>query len=98
MAGAKAVEKVQKRQAAFDGRKVRYQGDILGLLNRVGCQQGKSGLADGHDVLMVAKNREGVGGNGASGYMQHAGQALAAHLEHVRDHQQQALGGGKAAG
>jgi hypothetical protein len=49
-------------------------GPYPGLLDRVGCQQRKTGLAHGHDVLVVAKNRQGVGGNGAGGYMKHAGQ------------------------
>jgi hypothetical protein len=70
----------------------------MGLLDRVGGQQGKSGLADGHDVLVVAENGEGMGGDGAGGDMQHAGQQLAGHLVHVGDHQQQALGGGEGAG
>jgi hypothetical protein len=49
---------------------------------------GKTGLADGHDVLVVAEDGQGVGGNGAGGDMQDAGQQFAGHLVHVRDHQQ----------
>jgi hypothetical protein len=70
----------------------------MGFLNRGRCQQRKTGLADGHDVLVVAENRQGVGGNGPGGDVQHAGQQFAAHLVHVRDHQQQALGGREGAG
>jgi hypothetical protein len=49
---------------------------------------GKTGLANGHDVLMVAEDRQGVGGDGPGGDMQDAGQQFTGHLVHVGDHQQ----------
>ena len=58
----------------------------------------KPGLAAGHDVGVVAEDREGVGGDGAGGHVHAEGGQLARDLVHVRDHQEQALRGGEGRG
>ena len=93
MGGAEAVEEVAERQAGVDGRKMGHQGHVHALLHRGGAEEGEAGLAGGHDVLMVAEDGQGVGGQGACRHMEDAGQQLARDPVHVGDHQQQALRG-----
>ena len=47
---------------------------------------------------MVAEDGQGVGSQGAGGTVDDARQQLACDLVHVRDHQQQTLGGGVGGG
>ena len=54
--------------------------------------------AGGHDIGMIAKDRERLGGQGAGGNMEDGRGQLAGDLEHVGDHQQQALRGGEGGG
>ena len=65
--GAEAVEEMQEGNARFQRRGVRDQRQVHGFLYRVGRQQGKSGGADGHGVLVVAEDRQRLGGEGAGG-------------------------------
>ncbi len=96
--GAEAVEEVQDRHAGLEGGQVGDEGQIHAFLHGTGAQHGEAGLATGHDVLVVAEDGEGLGGQGAGGNMEDAGQELAGNLVHVRDHEQQALGGREGAG
>ena len=98
VAGAEAVKEVHEGHAGVDGGQVRHQGQVHALLHAGGGQHGEAGLAAGHNVLVVAKNRQGVGGNGAGGNVEHARQQLAGNFVHVRNHEQQALGGREGAG
>ena len=66
--GAEAVEEMQERNARLQGGGVRNQRQVHRFLHRVGREQGKSGGADGHDILVVAENgqrvrRDRAGGN-----------------------------------
>ncbi len=67
------------------------QGEVVRLLHRVGAEQGEAGLPEGHDVGVVAEDRQGVGGDGAGGHVHAEAGQLAGDLVHVRDHQEQAL-------
>ncbi len=89
---------MQERHAALDGAQVSDQGHVVGFLNGAGGQHGKTSLAAGHHVAVVAENAQRVGGQGAGGHVEHAGQQLAADLVHIGDHQQQALGSGERGG
>ena len=97
--GAEAVEEVAEGQAGVDGRKVGHQGQVHAFLHRGGSQEAEAGLAGGHHVLMVTKDGQRVGGQGAGRNMKNAGQKFAGDFVHVGDHEQQALrcrvGGGK---
>ena len=91
--GAEAVEEMAEGQAGVNGRKVGHQGEVHGFLHRSGAQKAEARLPGGHDVLVVAKDGQGVRGQGARRHMEDAGQKLARNFVHVGYHQQQALRG-----
>ena len=91
VAGTEAVEEVQEREAGLDGGQVRYGGQVLGFLNGTGSQHAETGLAAGHDILVVTEDGKGVAGQGAGAHVEHGGQHFAGNLVHVRNHEQQAL-------
>ena len=92
MRGTEAVEEVQERHSALDGRKVCHRAEVHDLLHvRLG-QHRKAGLTAGHHVAVVAENVQRVAGKRSRRDVEHARQQLARDLVHVRDHQQQALG------
>ena len=96
--GAEAVEEVDERDAALDGRQVRHRGEVHDLLNVGLRQHGEAGLTAGVHVAVVAENAQRVGRDRTGGNVEHAGQKLAGDLVHVGDHQQQALRGGVGGG
>ena len=96
--GAEAVEEVQEGHAGFERGGVGHQGHVLRLLHRARGEHRPARRAAGHHVAVVAEDRQGVGGHGAGGDVEHGGGELAGDLEHVGDHQQQALRGGEGAG
>ena len=100
--GAEAVEEVNERDARFERGGLRDQRAVHRFLNRVRGEHRKAGLADGHDVLLVAEDRQRVCGDGAGGDVDHGRSELARDLIHVRNHEQQTLrrreGGGERAG
>ena len=100
--GAEAVEEVQERHLALDGREVGDGSEVHDLLHVALGEHGEAGLAAGHDVGVVTEDVERVGGDGTRGDVEDARQALARDLVHVRDHEEQALrrrvGGREGAG
>ena len=92
MRSAEAVEEVQERHSALDGREVRDGGEVHDFLDVGLCEHRKTGLTTRHNVAVVAEDVQGVAGEGPGRNVEHAGQQLARDLVHVRDHQQQALG------
>ena len=94
MGGAEAVEEVDERHAALDGREVRHGGQVHDLLHVALGKHRETGLAAGHDVGVVAEDVEGVGGDGTRAHVEDAGQLLGGNLVHVGDHEQKALRGG----
>ena len=98
MRGAETVEEVQKRDASLDGRKMRHRGQVHDFLHVAFGEHGKTGLAAGHDVGVVAEDVQGLGGHGAGGDVQDAGEQLARHLVHVGNHEEEALGCGVGRG
>ena len=100
--GTEAVEEVQEGYTTLNGSQMGHRSQVHDLLGVGLGQHGKAGLAAGHDVLVIAEDVQGVGGQGTGGHVQDAGQQLAGDLVEVRDHQQQSLrggvGGGQSAG
>ena len=93
MAGAEAVEEVQEGNSALDGGQVGNRGQVHDLLYAAFGQHRKAGLAAGHDVRVVTEDVQGVAGKGTGADVEDTGKQLAGDLVHIRDHQQQALGG-----
>ena len=91
MGGAEAVKEMHEGNARFEGCGLGDEGRVHDLLNIVGGQQHPAGLADGHDVLMIAKDGQALGGDGAGRHMDDTRRKLAGNLVHVGDHEQQAL-------
>ena len=89
--GAKAVEEVQERQVGAQRRGVRDQGQVVGFLYRGGGQHRPARHAGRHDVAVIAEDRECVRGQGASRHVHDRRRLFAGDLEHVGDHEQQAL-------
>ncbi|CCJ75364.1 hypothetical protein BN135_428 [Cronobacter muytjensii 530] len=98
MRGAKTIKKMNKRHAAFQRGDMGYQRKILRLLHAARAEHRTARLTHGHDVRMIAENRQRMGGDGTRRHMQHKRRELARELIKRRDHQQQALGGGKRGG
>ena len=98
MRGAESVEEVQERNTGLQCHDVGNARQIHHLLNRRGCQHGKTRLARSHNILMVAENRERLCGQRARRYVEHARKQLTRDLVHVGDHQQQALRCGERRG
>ena len=96
--GAEAVEEVQEGNARFERGGLRDQRHVHDFLHRVGGQHAEAGGAGGHHVAVVAEDGERVGGQRARRDVEHRGGQLAGDLEHVGDHQQQALRGGEGGG
>ena len=100
--GAEAVEEVHERHARLKRRRLGDERHVMGLLHRVRGQHGKARGAGGHDVGMVAEDRQRVGRKGARRHVEDGRRQFAGNLEHVGDHQHQALrgreGGGEGAG
>ncbi len=96
--GSKAVEEVEEGHARLQGGSVGDQGEVLGLLDRAGCQHGPTGRPGVHDVRVVAEDRQGMSCDGARGNMDHRRGQLPGDLEHVGHHQQQALRRGERRG
>jgi hypothetical protein len=88
---AEAVEEVQERHARTQRRRVADRRHVVRLLRVAGGEQRPPRLAAGHDVRMVAEDRERMGRQRARGDVDAARREFARDLVEVRDHQQQAL-------
>ena len=98
MGGAETVKEMEEGHPAVDSGQVRHSPQIHDLLRGGGGQQGKACLADAHDITVVTENGQCMGAKGAGRHMEHTWQHLAGDLIHIRDHQQQPLGGGVSSG
>ena len=91
MGGTEAVEEVLHGDVALDGREMRHRAEIHALLHAGGGELCPAGLAAGHDVGVIAENRDGVRADGACCHVHHAGQLQPRDAVHRRDHQHQTL-------
>ena len=89
--GPEAVEEVQERHACLERGRLGDQGEILHLLHGVRAEHRPAGGPGGHDVALVAEDRQAVGGQRPGRDVKHGRGQLAGDLVHVGDHQQQAL-------
>ena len=96
--GPEAVEEGDEGHAGLDGGEVGHQGEVHDFLDGSRGEHGEAGLAAGHDILVVAEDGQGVGRECAGRHVEDAGQQFAGDLVHVRDHQEQTLGGGEGGG
>ena len=69
--------------------------EVHDLLDGVGAQHRKAGLAASHDVAVVAEDVERVICERTRADMEHRGGEFARDLVHIGDHQQQTLAGGE---
>ena len=88
---AEAVEEMQERHARAEGRGVGDQREVVRLLHGTCREHRPTGRAGVHDVAVIAEDRQRVRGDRARGNMHDARSELSRDLEHVRDHEQQAL-------
>ena len=96
--GAEAVEEVDEGHAALQSGRVADGRHVRGFLRGGAAQHGKARGAAGHHIAVVAENGKTLGRKGSGRNVEDAGYQLARNLVHVRDHQQQALGGREGGG
>ena len=65
----------------------------MAFLHRRGAQHGESGLTTSHDVLVITEDRQALGSQRPGGHVEDRAGELTGDLVHVRDHEEQALGG-----
>ena len=86
--GAETIEEMYKWHPALQRGDMRNQRKILRFLDAAGAKHRAAGLAHGHDVRVIAKDRERVGCHGARGDVQHKRHQLTGEFVQRRDHQQ----------
>ena len=96
--GAEAVEEVEEGHAGPSVAAWAMRAKSIASWTLLEAEQGPAGRAAGHDVRVVAEDREGLGRDGAGGDVEHGRGQLAGDLEHVGDHEEQALDGGEGRG
>src|SRR5690606_308718 len=96
--GTETVEEVQERNPGAEGGGVGDRGHVLSLLSGVRYQHRPAGLAGRHHVRVVTEDRQGVGGDGAGGDVDHCRGQFPGDLVHVGDHQEETLRGGEGGG
>ena len=87
MGGTEPVKEVNKRNTPFDGRHMSHTGQVHNFLYAARGQHSKTGLPAGHDILLVAENAQGAGGNCTGGYIENCRQQLTGHIIHIGQHQ-----------
>ncbi len=93
-----AVEEVQERDPRSQRGRMGDQREIVRLLHRTCREHRPTGRPGMHHVAVVAEDRQRVGGDRAGRHMHDGRRQLAGDLEHVGDHQQEALGGREGRG
>ena len=78
---------------ALDGGQMRHSADVHALLHVGGCQQGKTGLAAGHNVGMLGEDGDIIGSHVAGGGVDNGRLQLTGNAVHGGDHQHHALAG-----
>ena len=96
--GAKAVEEVQEGDARFERGRMRNEREVGGLLRRRRAQHRPARRPRRHHVAVITEDRQRMRRDGTSGNMDDRRRELARDLEHVREHQQQALARGERRG
>ena len=90
-----SVEEVKERNAAAQRGRVRDRGQVMRLLRPARSEHREPGRAAGHDVAVVAEDRQRVSRHRASRDVHDERRQLARDLVHARDHREEPLGGGE---
>ena len=93
MGRTETVKEVQERNAALNGGHVGYAGQVHNFLHAAFRQHGETGLTAGHHILMIAEDTQVAGSQRTGRNVEHTRQQFAGNFIHVRNHQQQTLGG-----
>ena len=91
MRRAESIKEINERNAAFNSDKMRYGRKIHNFLNACFRQHCAACLPRSHNILMIAKNIQGVRSQSTGADMEHARKQFAGHLVKIRNHQQEAL-------
>ena len=89
--GPEAVEEMKERDPGPQRRRMGDQREVVRLLDRARSEHRPAGRSRVHHVAVVAEDRQGVRGDRPGGDVDDRRRQLAGDLEHVRDHQEQAL-------
>ena len=92
MGRAEPVEEVHEGNAGFQRGGMGNGGKVRGFLRGGTAKHGPAAGAGAHHVAVVAKNGKGLVGQGPGRHMEHGRSQFPGNLEHVRNHQQEALG------
>ena len=85
---AESVEEVHERNARRQRGALRDEREVVHFLYGARTEHRPAGHPGGHDVGMIAKDRERLGRQRAGRDVEYRRRQLAGDLEHVRDHQQ----------
>ena len=96
MRSAEAVKHMQEGNATLQSCGLRDQCKVHHFLDRIREQHSPARRSRGHYIAVIAKDRKRVGGDCARGDMKYGAGLLAGNLEHVGNHQKQALAGGES--
>ena len=89
--GPETIEETEEGNLGLKGCQVGYQGHVHGLLYVARTGHGKAGIAAGHYVGMIAKDRKRLCCKRTGRDMKHGRDHFTGNLVHVGDHQQQSL-------
>jgi hypothetical protein len=93
--GAEAIEEMDEGNARLERGDLRHGGKIRYFLHRIRSQHRPSRRAAGHHVAVIAEDRKRMGRQSAGRHVHRSRGQLTGNLEHVGNHQQQALRGRK---
>ena len=88
-----SVKELEERDFGRIGGEVGDESHVQFFLDGVGGQHRETRVAAGHDVRVVAEDGEGLAGEGTGGHVEDGREKFAGDLVHVRNHQEEALGG-----
>ena len=91
MGSAESVKEIQERNASFQSRKMGDGGKIHYFLYAAFRKNSCAGLTTSVNIRMIAKDREGMGGNGSCRHMNDARQQFSGHTIKVWKHEQKSL-------
>ena len=98
MRSAKSVEKVHKRDAGSQSSCLRDQRKVHDFLDRIRYQHSPAGGPDRHDVAVVTVNGQSMRRYCSGRDVKHGRGQFSRNLEHIGDHEQEALGGSECCG
>ncbi len=102
MRSTETIEEMNERNARLEGCDLRNESEVSDFLYGIGREHRPAGGTAGHDVRMVSKDGEGMGGESARRDMHRGRGEFTGDFVHIGNHQQETLrcgeGGGECAG